>query len=357
MNTPARYLLVAVLPMLDACMQSSNPDAAVQGPPSSQVAYGLAPRVVGGVPSGSADDFAVRVGGCSGALVAPRIVVTARHCVAQMNPRATDARCHVQNAYDPISELAPGDLLPAGDLSIAVGPAAVARTDVHVLAIDVDTSGDASGCWRDVAVLTLDTALALPIVPLRSTAVAPGERVRLVGYGNVDDQGTPAPGRRTRADLEVLDVGETTFVAPDGERHVLLDDNLLTTSAACGGDSGGPVLDASGDLVGLTHRGLGDCKDGLNIYSGLRRLKPLLARATARLAPTAAEDAGAPPADAAATAERPVDGGATGDASVAEGRRADAPSACGMRADRSGPQWVVLLLVAGLLTRRARHKA
>jgi hypothetical protein len=123
---------------------------------------------------------------CSGALIAPNVVLTARHCVAKSITSTVSCDQygnstngpHVKGNYD------------AADIGIYVGasPRFTAAPDAvgaHVVSPDSDTL-----CDQDIAIVVLDRNLA-DIAPLAvrvgsDIAVAEGESVKSIGYGQND---------------------------------------------------------------------------------------------------------------------------------------------------------------------------
>ena len=255
--------------------------------------------VVGGVVSTAADNFAVIFGDdkssdglrCTGVVVAPRVILTARHCVSTMGANPTG--CKVGDVNDLNFRVAPTNTKDPKLFVVATGASPGGpRTGVYATQIDVDDSMDASGCWRDLAVVTLNKALSVPVVTPRATPVSVGEKLRIVGYGAVDNDGTIPTVRQSLEGIEVLELGVTTV-----GQNIVNDGEILTSLGFCNGDSGGPLLDSTGALVGLVSRKTGPCTTAKNIYTSMKHVTPILARALARIEAENA-DAGAPVADA-----------------------------------------------------------
>jgi hypothetical protein len=218
-------------------------------------------EVVGGVPSGVEDDAVVVVWGdagsvlqrCTGSMVAPNLVLTARHCIA--------------NYVDqPFTCTPSGDLTPdstGGQIGATLAPDKITvRTgtgpDVVLAAtgVQVFSTQTTSICRNDIALVLLDQALTTPIAPLRLTAgTTPGELVRVVGYGASEDGGFGV--RLTHAGLTISMVGESQF-RPTGDP---VPPRTFATDgpAACFGDSGGPALDAREAVTGILSQVSGDC--------------------------------------------------------------------------------------------------
>ncbi len=199
---------------------------------------------------------------CSGALVAPNLVLTARHCVSRaittMPSCDSDGRSH-NGAHL-------GDDADPSSISIYVGAHVQVDRDVpraHALRT-LHPTGHVL-CDADVAYLILDRPLPdLAVIPIRlHDSVQSGDEVLPIGFGggttNVIGE------RRSRAKSAVLAVGPTANAdtgAVLGPREFEVD------GATCRGDSGGPALDArTGEIVGVVSRG-GSCSArGNHVYT------------------------------------------------------------------------------------------
>jgi trypsin len=222
--------------------------------------------IVGGVPSPASDDAVVMIARfsetgtyyqCSAAVIAPRLVLTALHCVTGRPPGAL----RVFTGSDAWSKIQSGKPEARGE-----------RVFVS--------------SHFDAAVVLLDRDLATPIAPVRlDEGVRRGERVDAVGFG-VDAGGKSPSLRHRRSDLPVLDVGPSTTRI--GE--MVLTGEFVIGEAVCSGDSGGPALAESGAVVGIASRvgngaagadGAAFClgNDAHDVYVGTAILAPLLREA------------------------------------------------------------------------------
>ena len=190
-------------------------------------------------------DAASHITLCSGALVAPNLVLTARHCVSRAVTAtpSCDARGRSHNG-DHLAE----DVDPA---AIAIYTGTHVRPDVDAPVARAVRTLHPTGqilCDADVAFLVLDRpVLNSTILSMRLHApVETGDIVVPVGFG-------------------VLATGPSANAATGavrGPREFEVD------RATCRGDSGGPAIDvSSGEIVGVVSRG-GSCSaHGNHVYT------------------------------------------------------------------------------------------
>lgn len=134
------------------------------------------------------------------------------------------------------------------------------RAPGHVVAADID---------GDLAVVTVDTAGA-PAVAWSESEVPVGTAV--VALANPG-------GRGLRATFGLVSATEQSFSGPRGRR---ITGSIEHTAPLAHGSSGGPLLDASGRLVGLnTHRLRGGFYLALRADTGLRARVDALGRGQA----------------------------------------------------------------------------
>jgi|HubBroStandDraft_1064217.scaffolds.fasta_scaffold126945_1 hypothetical protein len=194
-------------------------------PPSSSLIVSVA-AVNRGVPDRGMDPSVVVLevlGGpvCSGVLIAPDVVLTARHCTSIL---AAGISCpahgpQVVGDFDAVSiEVLLGD---------EVETAVVAATGLALVVPSTDVL-----CGADIALVLLDreiTSVAPALV--KSVGVAEGDHVRTVGYGD-----PPGP-ELLREHVPVVAAEAVEFRAAE---------------ATCEGEGGGPAFDeATGQVVGV----------------------------------------------------------------------------------------------------------
>lgn len=203
--------------------------------------------ITAGEPSAEASVVGISGSGeilCTGVAIAPRLVLTAAHCLAG-----------------------------AAERSVWIGAStgsgrsvAVARVFRHPDFVD----GEAS---HDIGLVFTAAPMGVPAVPLSSAPLGPGDLgrvVRVVGFGRTSADDASKPLQRA---------GESTITAVDDRTFRVAN----SPSQPCLGDSGGPVL-ANGSVLGVVSAGDDRCLTGADIVRGDRALdefvRPILARAS-----------------------------------------------------------------------------
>jgi hypothetical protein len=235
---------VAVL----ACSASPGPDAHLGSTSSA---------IIDGIPSTGAQDFVVEVvhpvsGGafvCSGSLVAPNLILTARHCVTatpdlgfscDTSGNGTDGGA-LGADYEPSSVFVYVGLDAPGELT---SPAGQATRFFHDDATNV--------CNHDLALLEVSppiTGVPIATLDLDSTLSA-GQALTAVGWGVTGDGGPPGE-RQQLGSIPILAVGPAT----QASGYDLGPSEFDVGQSICQGDSGGPALDAANAIVGVVSRG------------------------------------------------------------------------------------------------------
>jgi len=220
--------------------------------------------VYNGHESGPEDDGVVKVtnvdangvtNSCSGSLVAPNIVLTARHCVANLVNKELFT-CTDDGELTADSKGGRfGALIDPAKLTIYVG--AAFKEPVAALGAKVFATQTPTICRNDLAAIVLDRELTgVPLLAIRTDRGNDrGEVLRVVGYGETEDATIGV--RRAKDGLVISQVGSSTFRAngdPIPPRTF-----LTLGPALCIGDSGGPALTSTGAVTGIYSQLVGSC--------------------------------------------------------------------------------------------------
>lgn len=244
--------------------------------------------VIGGVDSAETDDGVLVLrtdrikdtSVCSSSLIAPNLLLTARHCIVAEYP-ADNIRCRPDGTL-----MAPS----GGQLGVPTEPENVhvfsGQQPMHdassnlpggaeaAIATQIITTDWPSVCRDDIALVVLDRDLDLPTVPLDlSKVVTKTTRVSVLGYGltEVSAEADRWSTRRRRDSVLVKYVDT-------------LPNTFAVGRSVCKGDSGGPALDSeSGGILGVYSLGFpgetkADCsaENALNYYAQVNRYPDLL---------------------------------------------------------------------------------
>lgn len=243
---------------LSGCARLPFLHAPAQAPqPASAQAPSLPPAVVLPFVLSSKEDFVVRlvIGSvtCSGALIDDDRVLTAHHCVSARSAQG---------------EMLAHDVEP-GAVRIELGGEDLPWGEASVRAIVAPTCGHAAGDG-DIAILVLDRPLVGMETRLARIDGAPQlkESIEPIGFGRCA-LSTDALHRRKRAVAFIDTVSDARFRA---------------TASICPGDSGGPVMSDSGEVLGVISAAVMDADErtvGRAEFTRLDRFRALFARAEA----------------------------------------------------------------------------
>jgi hypothetical protein len=291
---------------------------------------------------------------CSGSLVAPNVLVTARHCVSAAV--SDSVLCEESGASGSGAQLG-ADADPS-TIQVFTGarPNLDSPPDARGTAIFHATSDVL--CNADVALVVLDTPIAkiTPLAVRLSRAMSVGESLRAVGYGE-NDEGEPAGTRFRKDSIDVLAVGETisASMTPLGSNEFELGLSI------CQGDSGGAAIsETTGAVVGVVSRG-GSCTDDFgHVFTSLAGFESLFTQAfaTAGGAPTfEAPAATIPDAGSVASDASTPSSGPTGDGDLHAGSRAGCSTSGTSPSDGRFVAVVVSALLPSFFRGRRRRRA
>jgi hypothetical protein len=218
---------------------------------------------------------------CSGVLLAPNLVATARHCVAELTSTTIDC---ATSAFGP--------LYPASDVFVTtdttITMASINRAPATSKVIVPSGSNQTSVCGNDIALLILSENISLPeyatpviTPPMTDASYMPV--VTAIGYGintPTDTQGDTAGIRRIKENVELTcvpnDSNYTDCFSDPQAKSVLTAGEFVSGDSTCEGDSGSAAFEQgnfdNGNWVafGVLSRG-GVSTDGLTcdqpIYS------------------------------------------------------------------------------------------
>ncbi len=229
--------------------------ACASGAPEPVATTGEA--IIGGVDSTSSQNFVVELvrpvatGAfvCSGSLVAPNLVLTARPCVTSVPNEGFS--CDQSGAGTDGGALGadyePGSIYVYAGVDAPSGLAAPAAYGARIF-----HDGATNLCNHDLALLSLTRPVeGVTVAPLAlETSLTQGEVFTAIGWG-LDEAGASPRVRQQRTGVGVIAVGPSS----DPTGYDVASSELEVGESICSGDSGGPLVTSSGAVVGVASRG------------------------------------------------------------------------------------------------------
>lgn len=223
------------------------------------------------------------IGQCTGTMLAPNLVLTARHCVS--------------NTQDGIACRADGSSIAGGkitsdkkaeDIYVVVGTQRPTRPEANGQGAKLFVTDATNLCNNDIALVLLKEPIKdVPIAPIRlETPAVKGELLTAVGWGVTEKTQSPNV-RQQRSGIEVVSVGGDV-------REQTGPSEFSVGESICSGDSGGPAIaEATSTVIGVVSRGgngtnptsnpASSCvgSSASNIYTGVAGFKDLILAAYA----------------------------------------------------------------------------
>ena len=253
-RTARKIAVISLLLLAASCTSDETREAQIEALGETTWHIGQVQQAISG---GQVDNIRSAVVGmlnttqggmCSGTLIAPNLVLTAQHCVAEVP--TSYVRCG-QTEFG--SVYGPDSFLVTTDTTFEMSSDFFRVHEIQI------PPGSRDLCGADIALMILSSnvpeSVATPHIPRVDITATADEYYTAHGYGDTNGAGQ-AGTRRWIDDREVFCDG------PECQRYVgnSIDVNeWIGSNGTCQGDSGGPALDEYARVFGVLSRGGDGC--------------------------------------------------------------------------------------------------
>jgi hypothetical protein len=219
---------------------------------------------------------------CTGSVISPHVVLTARHCVSHNN--SPTVSCGNDVGADHI----PSDMfvVKGANPTQSNGQPNVISQGVQII-----HPPGSSLCSNDIALLVVQQKLYMTPLKVRVNGGPNwGESFRAIGYGMTKGLigGQPDPSDPNGPNSATL---PKRYYRDGVTVHTVTEFEFLGTQSTCSGDSGGPAISQNGAVFGVTSRGI-DCYGSENYWTRIDSFKSYVDQAVQSVGESYTEEDG-----------------------------------------------------------------